>query len=155
MQFSVTIPQIFYDLIARIVPGSLFLIALTYELSGTGITSPLLTNLSSDVLLIILFVLACGIMSYLMGWVLHAFSFLSAEADIKKAHESNLASQKIRFSLREMYIMIRMKNEAAGFRILKLRAEARMLQSSRTGMFYISWIALGLVLLNSLVAAEK
>jgi hypothetical protein len=150
MQFSVTIPQLFYDLIARMVPGSFFLIMLSFEISGTGVNAPSLTNLSGDLLSVTLFVLACGIMSYLMGWVLQSFSFLSAERNIKKEYEAILKSQKITLSIREMNDLIRIKNEAAGFRILKRRAESRMLESSRVGMFYISWIALGLIFLNAL-----
>jgi hypothetical protein len=150
MQFSVSIPQLFYDLIARAIPGSLFLIMLSYEISGTGINAPSLTNLSDDLLSVTLFVLASGIMSYLMGWVLQSFSFLSAERNIKKEYDSILKSQKITLPIREMYDWIRIKNEAAGFHILKRRAEARMLESARVGMFYVSWIALGLVLLSVL-----
>lgn len=150
MQFSVTIPQLFYDLIARAIPGSLFLIILSYEISDTGVNGPCLPSLSSDLLSVTLFVLACGIMSYLMGWVIPSYSFLTAEPNIKKEYESILKSQKITLPIREMVDLIRIKDEASGFRILKRRAEARMLESSRVGMFYISWIALGLVLLNAL-----
>lgn len=89
-------------------------------------------------------------MSYLMGWVLQSFSFLSAEQSIKKEYDSLLDSQKVTLEIREIYDLIRIKNEAAGFRILKRRAEARMLESSRVGMFYVSWISLGLILLNVL-----
>ena len=37
MKLSVTIPQIFYDLIARVLPGFLFLFVLNLELSGPGV----------------------------------------------------------------------------------------------------------------------
>lgn len=150
MQFSVTIPQLFYDLIARMVPGSLFLIMLSYEMSGTGVYTSSVNTFSSDLLSVTLYVLVGGIMSYLMGWVLQSFSFLSAEQSIKKEYDSLLDSQKVTLEIREIYDLIRIKNEAAGFRILKRRAEARMLESSRVGMFYVSWISLGLILLNVL-----
>lgn len=150
MQFSVTIPQLFYDLIARMVPGSLFLIMLSYEMSGTGVYTSSVNTFSSDLLSVTLYVLVGGIMSYLMGWVLQSFSFLSAEQSIKKEYDSILDSQKVTLEIREIYDLIRIKNEAAGFRILKRRAEARMLESSRVGMFYVSWISLGLILLNVL-----
>jgi hypothetical protein len=150
MQFSVTIPQLFYDLIARMIPGSLFLIMLSYEISGIGVNAPSLTNLSGNLLFITLLILISGIMSYLMGWVLPSFSFLSAERNIKKEYEATLKAQKITVSIREMNDLIRIKNEGAGFRILKRRAEARMLESSRVGMFCIVWIATGLMLLNIL-----
>ena len=149
MKFSVTIPQLFYDLIGRAIPGFLFLFMLSYEVSDTGGIVPSLTNLPGDLLSITIFVLACGTMSYLMGWVLPSFSFLSAERNVKKEYETILKSQKITLSIREMYDLIRIKNEASGFHILKRRAEARMLESARVGMFYISWIALGLGLLNT------
>lgn len=150
MQFSVTIPQIFYDLIARMVPGYLFLLMLSYELSGTGVNILSINKLSSNSLLIVLFVLSYGVMSYVMGWVLRSLSFLSAEKKVKKVSESDLEFKKITVPISEMYQKIRIKDEAVGFRILKLRAEARMLESSRTGMFYISCIAVTLILLNIL-----
>jgi hypothetical protein len=150
MQFSITIPQIFFDLIARVIPGSLFLIMLSYELSNTGIKSPFSANLPSDLIFVTLLVLIGSLMSYLMGWVLQSFSFQSAEKKIEKEYESTLESQKVKLATREMYDLIRIKDEASGFRIAKRRAEAHMLECSRAGMFYVSWIAIGLVLLNTL-----
>lgn len=148
MKLSVTIPQMFYDLIARVVPGFLFLLMLNFELSGTGIVVIQLATSSSNSMAIILNALVYGVLSYLMGWVLLAFTFGSVEKRTREEHESKLNEDSL--SMSEMYHGIRIKSEAVGFRIVKLRAEARMLETSRTGMVYIFVISLGLLLLSKL-----
>ena len=93
----------------------------------------------------ILTAITYGVVSYLMGWVLFAFTFWSVEDKVKEKHkpkDENAAS------ITERYQRIRIDNEAVGFRILKLRAEARMLERSRTGMVFVFVISVGLLLLN-------
>lgn len=148
MKISVTIPQIFYDLIARVVPGFLFLLMLNFELSGTGIEVIQLAAASNNSMVILLNALVYAVLSYLMGWMLLAFTFFSFEKGVRKEHKSKLSANSP--SMSEMYHSIRIENEAVGFRIVKLRAEARMLETSRTGMVYIFVISLGLLLLSRL-----
>jgi hypothetical protein len=148
MKISVTIPQIFYDLIARVVPGFLFLLMLNFELSGTGIEVIQLAASSSSSMAILLNALVYAVLSYLMGWTLLAFTFCGVGNRVREEHESKLNENSP--SMWEMYQSLRIKNEAVGFRIVKLRAEARMLETSRTGMVYIFIISLGLLLLSKL-----
>jgi len=133
MSISITIPQLFYDLIARVIPGFLFLLMLGFEFSGTKI-KVIPSGVLNNSLAVIMLAIVCLVLSYLMGWVLLAFTFLSDEEKTKIHHER---LEKRIVSIQEMYHRIRIKNEAVGFRILKLRAEARMLESSRTGMIFI------------------
>jgi hypothetical protein len=146
MKISVTIPQVFYDLIARVLPGFLFLLMLSFEFSGAGIE--VIQFSSSNSMAIVVNTLVCGVLSYVMGWVLLAFTFCSVEARVREEHESRLDEDAP--SMSDMYYKIRIWNEAVGFRIVKLRAEARMLETSRTGMVYIFLISIGLLLLSRL-----
>ena len=148
MKISVTIPQIFYDLIARVVPGFLFLLMLNFELSGTGIEVIQLAASSNNSMALLLNALVYAVLSYLMGWILLAFTFWSVGNRIRDEHESRLSENSP--SMWKMYHSLRIKDEAVGFRIVKLRAEARMLETSRTGMVYIFVISLGLLLLSKL-----
>jgi hypothetical protein len=147
MKVSFTIPQMFYDLIARVIPGFLFFTLLSLEFIDTesGIISA--EKLPDNAIIAILITIAVFIMSYLMGWVLLAVTFFSTEPKIKKEHESKSGNL---VSITEMYHKIRIKNEAVGFRVLKLRAEARMIESSRTGMFLVFVFTVCLLLLNKL-----
>jgi hypothetical protein len=147
MKLSVTIPQLFYDLIARMLPGFLFLFMLGFELSGTGTELIPQGVLSSNSIATILMAIVCGILFYLMGWVLRAFTFLSVGEKVKAKYESKA---KNAISISEMYNRIRIENEAVGFRITKLRAEARMLEASRVGMAFVFVISAGLLLLHAL-----
>lgn len=148
MKLSVTIPQIFYDLIARVLPGFLFLLMLNFELYGTRVEIIQLASSSSNSMAVFLNALVYAILSYFMGWILLAFTFRSFEKRVRKEHESKLNENSP--SMLEMYYSIRIKDEAVGFRIVKLRAEARMLETSRTGMVYVFVISLGLLLLSRL-----
>jgi hypothetical protein len=142
---SVTIPQIFYDLIARVIPGFLFLLLLHLELSGTGFEVIQLATSSNNSMAMILSALVYGVLSYLMGWILGAFMFGSTSDKIEKKHK--LVKD---LTISEMVHRIRIKNEVVGFRLVKLRAEAKMLETSRMGMVYVLVVSLGLLLLNGL-----
>jgi 8-oxo-dGTP pyrophosphatase MutT (NUDIX family) len=145
MNISVTIPQIFYDLIARVIPGFLFLFMLNFILSGTKFEVSV--SVSSDGSMAILTnAVVYVILSYLAGWMFRAATFGSVRDEVKKEHESKLTLQGNLPSMSKMYQKIRIENEAVGFRIVKLRAEARMLETSRTGMIYITLISLCLLL---------
>lgn len=146
MEIAATIPQIFYDLIARVLPGFLFLLMLHFELSGIKVKFIQLTSKNS--MAIVLIALVCVVLSYFMGRMLFAVKFYSVEERVKKEYKSKLDKNSI--SISEMYHRIRIKNATEGFCILKLRAEARMLETSRTGMIYIFIISLSLLLLSKL-----
>jgi len=147
MSISVTIPQLFYDLIARMVPGCLFLVLLALEFSGVGNGQAIQDLASGNSVATLLAGIIGGIFSYLVGWVLHAFTFRSAQGRSKAAVEARAGGA---LSTSEMYNRIRIENETVGFRVTKLRAEARMLETCRTGMVLAVVVALSLMLLEAL-----
>ncbi len=150
MNISVTIPQLFYDLIARAIPGSLFL--LMSGLVLLGVKNDLLTSASLTGSSVVVIILAMGfiVLAYMVGWVLHAFTFQSYSSRTRTRYETD----KTALSIAEKYNWIRIKNEVVGFRITKLRAEARMLETSRSGMTYVFLLAVGLILLNKLASFQ-
>ena len=139
MRFSVVIPQAFYDLIARVAPGFFFLMVLLLALPrevqgvlalGRGPGGNAVESLGHG----IVYAGLC----YFLGWVFLAFRWASKEGPTKSRYEEKhgLKSESKRNSksLNYMYQWIRLAHPAAGFRIVKLRAEARMLETSRTAM---------------------
>lgn len=146
MTLSITIPQLFYDLIARVIPGFLFLLMLGFEVSAIAVNANPQEASSDNPIATIMVGLALIILCYLMGWVLRAFTFLSVEKKVKAEYELKEKPP----SVEEKYNRIRMENEAIGFRITKLRAEARMLETLRTGMTFVFLIGVSLLLLNQL-----
>jgi hypothetical protein len=77
-------------------------------------------------------------LSYALGWVFLSFTFLSKRDPMLKKIEENSGSK----SLDTEYQWIRLSHPPAGFRIVKLRAEARMLEASRTAMIAVILIAI-------------
>jgi len=148
MNMSVTIPQLFYDVIARVVPGFVFLVALNLELSGTGLQVIERSTSSDNSIAVVFNSLGYCIVCYVIGWVLSALTFCGLRDEVEKRRRTKLNLNKDSMSFSAMYQRTRLKNEAAGFRIAKLRAEARMLETSRSGMAYIFLIAIGLLHLS-------
>ena len=147
MNISVTIPQLFYDLIARVLPGFFFLLILKIELLGTGYNfssiAPIEGNSSVQSLLN---GIGYGITCYFLGWILRAFTFKSSEKRTREKIEEKLRQKNKKSSLYDMYHFVRLQNEGAGFRIVKLRAEARMLEVGRTVSIIMFLISLFLLL---------
>jgi hypothetical protein len=138
MKFSIVIPQLFYDLIARVLPGFFFLLILSLgipnvmtqiPLSGSDGTENVMDSVGKGVVV--------AALSYLLGWVLLSFTCCSKRKPMRAKNERNNDSK----SLNKKYQWIRLSHPAAGFRIVKLRAEARMLETSRTAM-------IGVILIN-------
>jgi hypothetical protein len=139
MKFSIVIPQIFYDVIARVLPGLLFIIILylafpnemimKLEFIKSGQGNNFIDSLGKGILLIII--------SYFLGWIFSSLIYLPYEEDIRKKKEKE--NEK---SLKEKYQWIRLSHPAAGFRIVKLRAEARMLETSRTTVTFASVVVI-------------
>ena len=145
MNMSVTIPQLFYDVIARVVPGFVFLVALNLELSGTGLQVIERPTSSDNTIAVVFNSFGYCIVCYVIGWVLSALTFCGLRDEVEQECRNKLNLNEDSMSFSEMYQRIRFKNEAAGFRIAKLRAESRMLETSRSGMVYILLIAIGLL----------
>lgn len=155
MNLSVTIPQVFYDLIARVLPGFFFFFLFKTVVYDTSITINVLKNTGSEN-----FISSLGnglgylFIFYLVGWLLHAFTFCSYEKKIKnkfekKINEENEKKQEST-SFTDMYQILRIINPNVGFRIVKLRAEARMIECTRTGMILLAFLVLSLFLLVKL-----
>jgi hypothetical protein len=76
------------------------------------------------------------ILCYFAGWILRSLSFYGEDYIISSRNKSDESAYK-HPTLNDMFQRIRLKDEAVGFRIVKLRAEARMLEAARTGMIII------------------
>ena len=94
----------------------------------------------------IAYVLLC----YIIGWALQAFNKDTEKIEAIR-NESDLDTEKTEsLKIRKMFYQIREKKEEVAFSVLKLRAEARMLESLKLIMlFYIvaffvsgAWIAI-------------
>lgn len=139
MSFSFTVPQLFYDLIARVIPGCIFLFNLRLLLTRAGIKITNSQIFPSDHAMGIagnIFVFV--ILAYLFGWILKFYSFFGYDWYRKKITtdrcEENKTTSFVKFQ------KIRIMNETAGFRIAKLKAECRMLEATRTGVVFLSVI---------------
>lgn len=143
MNVSVTIPQLFYDLIARVIPGFLFLFGLQMQLRSLGIPvdysissgdgnwfGPLTRGLT------FLF------LAYLTGWLLSGLILFSKRRSVEKGHESKHADAP---SINRQFQAVRILHPVSGFRVVKLRSEARMLEALRTGLVLLTAIVLSSV----------
>ena len=143
MNLSITIPQIFYDLIARVLPGFFFLLALKIVMSGSGLdlhifgvaeNSNFAASLGNGLGYFFLF--------YLVGWLLSSFKIFSFGKAVRDEHEKkwqkNNPSEDDKLTLSKMFQRLRIKNQEVGFRIVKLRAEAKMIECTRTAMGFVT-----------------
>ncbi|HJP18921.1 MAG: hypothetical protein CMD96_00020 [Gammaproteobacteria bacterium] len=150
MNFSITIPQLFYDLIARVLPGFLFLVVLKIELISFTVDFPMLTH-STDSNIMVSFGSGIGyvFICYFTGLTLSAFVVQSKEKTAEKHQTTKIDPKYKSISLREMHEGIRLKRPEAGFRLTKLRAEARMFEIVRIGMALLVALTIVLVLVNT------
>jgi hypothetical protein len=122
MNFTVTIPGVFYDLIARVVPG--FYTLILYRLVGTArgwqftdILPPTPDPLANGQLLRgASFLMAC----YVIGWLLRGVASL--------VHTQRWSQPRPPQFLDAHYHDIRIRDQELGYRLLKGRAEATMLE---------------------------
>jgi hypothetical protein len=127
-----TVPHVFYDLIARILPGSLFFFLLRFEGVDNIICQHLYRN-SENSINILLDGIAFVVISYFAGWVLSALSAGRLVRTIRRRLSEIKGPDDYDHPMQQRYYEVRMRDELSGFRILKLRAEARMLESVITG----------------------
>ena len=181
MKVSMVIPQLFYDFIARVIPGvivfflvEVYSVILNYSIEIIPDSHGLFVAVGRGVEL--------AILAYVIGWILGGFIWCSHEPkyitnesfkqkDMKSAvirwilsiwswfcAPNNTSKNKSKedntqkstsegLSLRSQYQWIRLAHPEAGFRIVKLRAEARMLEAIRTS-FTLSFLGSGLLLLS-------
>ncbi len=154
MKISIVIPQLFYDTIARVIPGVIVLVLVeAYGAIGPDQTAAIKPELTSVVEAIgrgaVLVIIA-----YVIGWMLSGLTWPSHEPKhitTESFSENSLDSHDRKpLSLRSQYQWIRLAHAEAGFRIVKLRAEARMLEAIRTA-FALSTPVAGLLLLAKLL----
>jgi len=130
LKFSLTIPQLFYDFIARVFPGFLFLLVLRACLAGTGLAPSSVAFLKpSTSIEVLLGGLGFLVICYFAGWFLRCIRW------------PNLQPEETS-EFRTMYQRIRLQHPESGFRIVKLRAEARFLEASRVGMLVVCIVVL-------------
>ena len=142
MNFSITIPQLFYDLIARILPGFLFCILYKVILFNTGYDNiDILKFNSTNFVTSISSSLAYTFIFYFIGSICTPFILFS----FKKKVMVKIQGDKDELSLRKKYQEIRIKNESVGFRLVKLRAEAKLMECGRTIITFFILILLILV----------
>ena len=126
MKVSIIIPQLFYDLIARILPGFLFLILIVVFIPDIQNQIIILNSQSEPNFIESLgHGLSIIVVCYFLGWLFRAFIFFSKEKKTM-TRDAKYYNQR--------YQWIRLYNPDAGFRIAKLRAEARMLETTRTAL---------------------
>ena len=144
-----TIPQLFYDVIARILPGYLFYCIfrlLTFDLKlklpefiSTS-QSNIATSIGAGIGIVIIF--------YFIGVLLTSFTFSSYKKDVKKKFEKKVKKLYPGLGLNDLYQCIRLKNESAGFRLVKLRAESKFIEVSRSFIVILFIIFLVISLLH-------
>jgi hypothetical protein len=146
MNMAIAVPQVFYDLIARVLPGFLFLFMMRLWLISLNFDDVQLANIwfnfPDKFLGSLYFVITYFIFSYYMGWILSILSgmkpFYKYGVDYMISRHSVKPSKMNNYFLADKYQKIRLENENVGFRIVKLRAEAKMLEASRTGLCFMT-----------------
>jgi hypothetical protein len=144
MNMVIAVPQLFYDLIARVFPGFLFLF-LIWSLPNVSTDGIWLVNVLPEIpdnfWGSLYFGIAYFVLSYYVGWILGHLSGISPlnkyGVDYKiSLHPEDKSPNST--PLKVKYQKIRLANENVGFRIVKLRAEAKMLEASRTEMCLVA-----------------
>jgi hypothetical protein len=134
MKFSIVIPQLFYDLIARILPGFFFLTLVLLSLPElTRYLYPHVIISGDNFVASLGRVVGYAAICYFLGQLFFAFTWGSKRKAIRKRYEEEIGSK----SINEKYQRIRLVHPPSGFRIVKLRAEARMFEATRTAMVAI------------------
>ncbi len=135
MNLAITVPQIFYDIIARVLPGFFFLLFIKIVFIGTNGDVALFGNdNSANFATSLRDGIGYFFLFYLFGWVLHSLTYKSHRKKIRKEHNEKLRkNEKNSITIRSMFQELRIINPEAGFRVVKLRAEARMIEATRTG----------------------
>lgn len=128
-------------MIARILPGFFFFVFLFFNLPGLKECvdmSPIDGSNFVDKLVYAIFYAA---VCYFLGWLFLALTWRAKRLESiwgskreKVRDRHTIAGAK---SPSEKYQRIRIAHPVAGFRIVKLRAEARMLEATRTAMVVI------------------
>lgn len=157
MNIGAIIPQIFYDLIARITPGIVVILAGLFVWFGQGVPKQTIVGMldwlgkeNSPVLLVLFFFLLCAyILAFLLDgvWGFLPRKFFQDEqesyhdeilTDFKKSN-SEFDESNYRFpGVALRYDAVRLRDANAGARLAKLRAELHMLRILVIGLSIVS-----------------
>lgn len=85
-------------------------------------------------------------MCYFCGWILRALRWPNLEKPVRECFETEDG-----ISPANKYQIIKLEHPVEGFRIVKLRADGRLLEASRSGM----WIAIVLMLITLVITDTK
>lgn len=118
---ATTIPHLFYDLLARIIPGTIFLSLAIVQGFQYALFGSVREVGSSNFMATFLNGLIFAAAAYFSGWMLSVFSVSRISGYFGKEDKGK--------KLRHEYYKVKLKSERAGFPILKLRAEVRMLEA--------------------------
>lgn len=168
------VPQIFYDIIARVIPGSTILILTGLTISGPQTAYLELQKLASNQTINLWTVTAFVMIAYVFGYILNEFWRLTIDKLTKKRrgrlHKENtekaieqlnkrrrlMKEKEIKIDYDDLpkdFIMhddIRVAEDLEGYRLLKLRAENRLCSYMCTGLLVllivnvIMWIRTGI-----------
>ncbi len=180
-----SIPQLTYDIIARLIPGFLMLVVFIWSLMTFNPVSKeflILGAITLDTSLLEAIVFLT--LSYLIGWFFYT-SNNSDENDAKqvvyqsltenqKEIEEKLKIEKNWFKtsrgfieeekrdliFRQMYHIVRIEEPSAGLRLVKLRAEAKMLTTLKTlkwrrALWFILFIAFAVLIINLFIIVDS
>ena len=157
MRLLIIVSQMFYDLIARVLPGFFFLLVVSLGWPDLALHLLMLVFGAANNARVSVHIgggLATIGLSYMLGWVFSGFVTKSFESPTyeqasAKNTESQLLAQGERKSLEAMGQWIRLFHPPVGFRIVKRKAEARLLETSRMAMTFVMGLAVfhGLLLL--------
>jgi len=164
MSVPIVIPQIFYDLIARVLPGYLFLYILGASIYDDVFWIKQLDIGQANYVFVFFFVVGYFIVCYFAGWVLRTISCFFGSVMLKfpvlRKYSINSIDDLMELekkkspTINDKYQMIRIKDQTSGFRIVKLRAEARMLEASRNGMIVIIMILISRFIVHMIVSYD-
>lgn len=136
MNVQVTIPQLFYDLIARVIPGFFFLKTWEIVFGQEALGFESANNWAEVTFSGIAFIAIC----YLIGWLLSSpayfFEMLKSHS-LKNYDASKIQGNPEKWGDHTKYDWVRLFHEPTGYRIVKLRAERRMLKSALAGAVLI------------------
>ena len=130
------VPQVYFDLIARVAPGGLFLLLLpvvrSREAVATKVSSSLAAWSLDGAVAWVVFAVAAWTVGHLMSPVTWAFERIADALNRPVCKECPELFAKRSF--------VRTESSAAGGRLTKMRAEYHMLLSSTVALLLLAWL---------------
>jgi len=153
MRLLIVVSQLFHDVVARVLPGFFFLVIVALSSGEFGV-QVLWIPFRGDKNWVSSFGwgLALAALCYMFGWVFSGFVRKSLEGPTHeqaraKSVDSQLKAGDQVKSLEAMCRWVQSIDPAVGFRLVKLKAEVCMLETSRVAMTFV----FGVVVVQTLV----